>query len=267
MINLKTDVVPPQSSGVQQTPARTQPVAHTPAVCGIADKEHHYFVETEDRKMAYRVYWDGTSGQCTCADFAKRGIGYTCAHITAVKNRPIEEECVVPRKETREILTRKFDEDEVCEANGVKAIKLSSVIDRLNEAFGPMEWSFTYGEPDDCGDIFVCNGKLEVLLGGQKTFKSNAGSCQYQEGAEAGDPYVDNPECGYAISIGDAKVAAVHAALKKCALLLGIGLEQSSSQPAIELASRERPVYASYPASSDKKPGDFAQTYGTRAPF
>lgn len=219
-----------------QIPMRPPPAIQTAVVCAIPGKSNHYFVESEDKKMAFRVFWDGTCGQCTCADFNRHGNGYHCIHINAAKTHPKEND-KKSKEETVKILTRIFRDDQICEHDGMKTIKLSEVVKRLNEAFGPTNWSFSYDEPVDCGSEFVCNGRLEVSVGDEKTWKENVGYCQFVEGeqSEAGDSDHDNLECGFAIGIGKARVGAVHAALKNCAMFFGVGLEQLSDRPSINI--------------------------------
>jgi hypothetical protein len=55
------------------------------------------------------------------------------------------------------------------------------------------------------------------------------------EQSEASDSDYDSLECGFAIGIGKARVGAVHAALKNCAVFFGIGLEQLSNKPSINI--------------------------------
>lgn len=228
------------------------PATQTSAVCAIPGKPNHYFVESEDRKTAYRTYWDWTSGQCTCADFCRHGNGYHCIHINAVKNHS-KEDGNKSEEEAVEILSRDFRNDQICEHNGVKSVKLSEVVKRLNEVFGPTNWSFSYKEPVDCGNEFVCCGRLEVSAGDQKTWKENVGYCQFVEGEgiEDGDPAYDNPECGFAIGMGKARVGAIHAALKNCAMFFGVGLEQLSKPP----------------INMERQTSNFVQPFGQKAPF
>lgn len=235
-----------------QIPTRPPSATQTLAVCAIPGKPNHYFVESDDRKTAYRTYWDGTSGQCTCSDFSRHSNGYHCIHINAAKNHP-KENGKKSEEETVKILAKDFRDDQICEHDGIKSIKLSEVVKRLNEAFGSTNWSFSYDEPVDCGSEFVCNGRLEVSVGDEKTWKENVGYCQFVEDgqSEAEDPNHDNPECGFAIGIGKARVGAVHAALKNCAMFFGVGLEQLS-KPTI---------------NTERQPGNFTQNTGRIAPF
>ena len=244
-----------------QIPTRPPSATQTAVVCAIPGKPNHYFVESEDKKTAFRVYWDGTCGQCTCPDFnrgANQRPGYHCIHINAVKNHQ-REDGNKSGEELVKILAKPFRDDQICEHDGMKTIKLSEVVKRLNEAFGPMNWSFSYEEPVDCGNEFVCNGRLEVSLGDEKTWKENAGHCQFveDERIEVGDPDYNNPECGFAVGMGEARVGAVHATLKSCAMFFGIGLEQLSEPPTNLVRDR----------GTERQPGNFIQPFVRDTPF
>lgn len=238
------------NSNTQQIPMRPPSATQSAVVCAIPGKTNHYFVESEDKKMAFRVFWDGTCGQCTCSDFGKHGNGYHCIHINAVKNHPKDGN--KSGEETIEILTRSFRDDQICEHEGIRSIKLSEVVKRLNEAFGSTNWSFSYKEPVDCGNEFVCSGRLEVGVGDEKTWKENVGYCQFIEDDGGATDY-ENLECGFAIGMGKARDSAIQAALKNCAMFFGVGLEQLSRPP----TNTER----------QRRPDNPTQSFRQDAPF
>ena len=221
----------------QQIPPQP-PITQSVAVCAIPGKQNQYFVEAEDRKTAFRVLWDGRNGQCTCADFARHGNGYYCVHINAVKNRPQEAEGKSV-KEVEGILSRQFSDNQlISDPYRGKKVQFEEIVKRLNEAFGVIFWSFSHEEPVDNGDSFTCAGRLEVVIGGVKAWKENVGYCQYVDGGQ---------EDGMA----GARTGSAQDALVNCALLFGVGLEQSSKPS----------------ASPERNPGGFADPFRQERPF
>ena len=201
--------------GNTQQIATQPPITQSAAVCAIPGKQHHYFVESEDKKMAFRVFWDGTNGQCTCADFNQRGNGYRCIHINAVKNRPQEAEGKSV-KEVEGILSRLFSDNQlISDPYRGKKVKFEEIVKRLNEAFSAIFWSFSHEEPVDNGDSFTCAGRLEVVIGGVKAWKENVGYCQCVDGEQSD-------------GMAGARTGSAQDALVNCALLFGVGIEQSS---------------------------------------
>lgn len=220
--NTTTTIRPPGNT--QQIATQPPPTSQSAAVCAIPGKQNQYFVESEDKKTAYRVFWDGTNGQCTCADFARRNSGYhkgelLCAHIHTVKNCTQQVTCGKPVNEIEATLSRRFTDNQLVDGQyGDKSVKFEEVVKRLNEAFGALYWSFSHEEPIDCGDSFTCAGRLEIEFGGVKAWKENTGHCQYVDG-------------GQADGMAGARTGSAQNALVNCALLFGVGLEQSSKPP------------------------------------
>lgn len=213
--------------GAQQTPA-----PQTAAVCAIPGVANQYFVESEDKKTACRVFWDGARGECTCASFPRSG---NCAHINAVKNRPPG---TAGKKDVDGILTQRFSDSQLADdQQGNTSVVYEEVVKRLNEAFGVMYWSFSHEEPVDCGDSFTCAGRLEAVIGDIRAWKENTGYCQYVDG-------------GQADGMAGARTGAVRDALVKCALLFSVGLEQLN-----------RP-----PMNTERQAGGFGRTFEQR-PF
>jgi len=241
VINIRT------SSGSTQaptpTPASIPPPPDRVAVCAIKEVPNHFFVESEDKRMAYRVFWDGTRGQCTCADYSRRGNGHHCVHINAVIARPKEDDAGTDDDEMTEILIGAFNHDQVSEYDGIRSVKYLEVVKRLNEAFGELNWSFAHDNPDDTGDSFVCRGKLEIEITGRKLVKGGVGLCKYTDArqSESYDDDLDAVECGFAVDMGNAQVGAVHAALKNCAMMLGVGIEECTPPPSTPATNTHRP--------------------------
>ena len=180
-------------------------------------------VESDDRRTAYKVKWDGTKGKCSCSDYKQNhnGNGYLCQHITAVKegrhNILLKAQAGAHKTEEEifEILNRNFDEDKILyRADGLKTIETVHVINRLNEALGPLNWSFKHSTPTYNDKEYTCNGRIDVRLGAKHTSRQQTGSCRCDTGS------------GVVLSKGEAQTGAIQMALKKCASLYGVALNQ-----------------------------------------
>lgn len=192
-----------------------------PAVFQITGRPGLFLVESEDRRVAYKVKWDGRRGVCSCDDYQKnhKGNGYLCRHINAVRDGQ-QKISLKPQaghsrteREIFEILNRDFSEDKILyRSDGLKTIETVHVINRLNEALGPLNWSFRHSTPTANGKEYTCNGRIDVHINGKHTFRQQSGSCEYGN--------------GIALSKGEAQTGAIQMALKKCASLFGVGLNQ-----------------------------------------
>jgi hypothetical protein len=112
-------------------------------------------------------------------------------------------------------LSKDFSEDKILyRADGLKTIETVHVINRLNEVLGILGWSFRHSTPTSNGKEYTCNGRLNVHINGKSTFRQQTGSCKYD---------IAN---GTTLSKGEAQTGAIQMALKKCASLYGIGLDQ-----------------------------------------
>lgn len=188
----------------------------------ITGKPGLFLVESDDKRIAYKVKWDGRKGICSCDDYQSNhnGNGYLCQHITAVKEGQYKTQLSSQvsyhktDEEIYEILSRDFSEDKILfRADGLRTIETIHVINRLNEALGPLNWSFKHSTPTSNGKEYTCNGRIDVHINGKHTFRQQSGSCKY--GAE-----------GIAFSRGEAQTGAIQMALKKCASLYGVALNQ-----------------------------------------
>ena len=211
---------------IKDTTTRNRVSRHNnkePAVFQLTEKAGLFLVESENKRVAYKVKWDGRKGVCSCDDYKKnhKGNGYLCQHITAVKDgqhKVLLQPQVVYYKteeEIREILNRDFSEDKILyRPDGLKSIETVHVINRLNEAFGPLNWSFRHSTPTGNGQEYTCNGRIDVHINGKHTFRQQSGSCKYGN------------ENNVALSRGEAQTGAIQMALKKCASLYGVALNQ-----------------------------------------
>jgi hypothetical protein len=112
-------------------------------------------------------------------------------------------------------LSADFSEDKILyRSDGLRTIETCHVINRMNEVLGPMNWSFKHSTPTCNGMEFVCNGRIDMTIGGRTTFRQQTGSCKYD---------IAN---GTTLSKGEAQTGAIQMALKKCASLYGVALNQ-----------------------------------------
>lgn len=200
-----------------------QPKNKDTVVFQIAGKRDLFLVESDDKRIAYKVKWDGSKGVCSCDDYQKnhKGNGYLCLHITAVRDGQ-QRIALAPQmsyhrtdEEIYKILSRDFSEDKILyRADGLKSIEAVHVINRLNEAFGPLNWTFRHSTPTRNGKEYTCNGRIDVNINNKHTFRQQSGSCKY------GD------ENGATLSRGEAQTGAIQMALKKCASLYSVALNQ-----------------------------------------
>ncbi len=205
-----------------ERPPSQQKVKET-AVFQITGKSGLYFVESDDRKIAYKVKWDGSKGVCSCSDYQQRhkGNGYLCSHIIAVRDGQkkmsvsAQKGCNKTSDEIYEALSRDFSPDKILiRGDGLKAIETIHVINRLNGVLGILNWSFKHSTPTYKNGEYVCNGRIDVNINGRSTFRQQTGSCRLDTGN------------GFMLTNGDAQTGAIQMSLKKCASLYGVALNQ-----------------------------------------
>lgn len=219
MIPIKQPIPMGGGGNTNQPVQKQETFIRQPAtVLAIPGKPNHYFVE--EGVGAYKVFWDGEKGTCACVEFQKTG---RCTHIARAKEGPAS---VRTEAETERILKLPFPEKAIkTSPDGFKNIEISEIYKRLNEAFGVGNWSFELlKEPTEYDTEMVCNGSLTVYYydrTGQRVCvcKEHTGACEF-----AND--VGNDEFERFLTYGQARTGAIHMALRKCALMLGIGLGQ-----------------------------------------
>ena len=192
------------------------PALQEMSVYSVQDKAHCFFVDAGDSGSSYKVMWNGKKSLCTCSDYKQNGNGYLCAHIRAAKehglNHKVEVDPERTESEIAAMLNKPFPPEMIkARPDGLRFIDSAQIIQRLNDAFGPLNWSFSHTDLVDDGDGQVsCNGRLDVYILGKHISKEQIGSCRYDK----------------FLSRGDARTGAIQYALKKCASLFGIGLKQ-----------------------------------------
>lgn len=211
---------------IKDTTTRSRVSRHNnkePTVFQITGKPGLFLVESDDKRVAYKVRWNRHKGACSCDDYQQnhKGNGYLCKHITAVKDGQhkialkAQTGSYRTEQEIFEILNRDFDKDKILyRADGFKTIETIHVINRLNEALGPLNWSFKHSTPTGNGKEYTCNGRIDVHINGKHTFRQQSGSCKYGN---------DNR---VTLTRGEAQTGAIQMALKKCASLYGVALNQ-----------------------------------------
>lgn len=122
------------------------------------------------------------------------------------------------KDEVQAILERPFDKQYIKQRTQVGKkldyIEAHNVIHRLNEAFGPTDWSFSIGETIQTVDEYIVFGTMCVEM----VCKSQVGSAQimYKKGTE------HVPE--NMVGLGDNIKSAISDCIKKCATLFGVAL-------------------------------------------
>ena len=219
----RSPVIKPETVSKQKTviPGKVKPKRRkrTHAVFQISGKPKMYFVESDDKKSAFKVKWDGRKGVCSCSDYQQnhKGNGYLCSHITAVRGGKSKLSVMAQKgsgKTDDEIytaLSKDFSEDKILyRSDGLRTIETIFVINRMNEVLGVTNWNFRHSTPKCNNGEYTCNGRVDVSINGKSTFRQQTGSCKMDTGS------------GLKLSNGEAQTGAIQMALKKCCSLYGV---------------------------------------------
>ncbi len=194
-----------------------------PAVFQITGKPHMFFVDSDNKKLAFKVKWNGNKGVCSCDDYQQnhKGNGYLCSHITAVRDGKSKLSVMAQKgsgKTDDEIytaLSADFSEDKILyRSDGLRALETIHVINRLNDVLGILNWSWKCSTPVLKNNEYVCAGRLDVYINGRNAYRQQIGSCKINSGD------------GFNLSHGEAQTGSIQMSLKKAASLFGIGLNQ-----------------------------------------
>jgi len=194
-----------------------------PPVFQITGKAKMFFVESEDKKVAFKVKWNGNKGVCSCDDYQQnhKGNGYLCSHITAVRDGQkkmsvlAQQSCKKTDDQIYAELSKDFPEDLILiRSDGLRALETIHVINRLNDVLGILNWSWKCSTPVLKNNEYVCAGRLDVYINGRNAYRQQIGSCRINSGD------------GFNLSHGEAQTGSIQMSLKKAASLFGIGLNQ-----------------------------------------
>ena len=132
--------------------------------------------------------------------------------------------------------------------NGASYHTGEQIITHLNRVLGPENWSFRIleiGEEEDSDECF-CFGEITANVGGVVVVKQDYGSQAFKRARSTGK----------FVSKWDDKKAAATDALKRCARLLGVGLDAWANERAPSWHPDQDAPAAPKPARRAEKPAD-----------
>ena len=168
---------------------------------------------------------------CECPDFKKNstlqescenGNGnnhklFNCKHIHYLRMAIRRGLVAIEKSPTATLLEFPMRPDQVkVRSDGLRYIPWACSAQRLNDCLGYSGWSFSIASQEMHGDECITHGRLTVYGPHRTVVKEQFGShvMPYKKGT-------DEP----AMTVGELRMASSSSALKRCAVLLGIGLE------------------------------------------
>lgn len=126
-----------------------------------------YFVESEDKKVAYKILFSSDKQMCTCADFVTRSKTdphFICKHILATSEAIANSEVAKTNFLAR--IKPKLDERFICEIDGREFVKYPGLLDLGHQkGISRIDVSLLQMPSADNGNCAICRAEVESTNG------------------------------------------------------------------------------------------------------